>query len=55
MKRFGFFKGLPYSDCYENFSDYEKFENTLSKEKIIEHIEALPVGLTSLLSPPSYN
>lgn len=28
MKRFGFFKGLPYSDCYENFSGYEKFENT---------------------------
>lgn len=48
MKRFGFFKGLPYSECNEDFSEYLKFENPLPKQKIIEHIESLPAGLTSL-------
>lgn len=40
MKEFGWFKGLPYGDCEEDFDDYKKFKNTIPKEKVIEHIES---------------
>ena len=45
---FGFFKGLPYEDCEESFDEYRGFINTISKEKVISHIESLDKGLTSL-------
>ena len=47
---FGWFKGLPYGDCEENFDDYRKLKNTIPKEKVIEHIESDKVnkGATSL-------
>ena len=50
MIRFGYFKGLPYGDCEENFDDYRKFKNTIPKEKVIEHIESddVEVWATSL-------
>ena len=50
MKLFGWFKGLPYGKCDENFDDYRKLKNTISKEKVIEHIESDDVekGATSL-------
>ena len=47
---FGFFVGLPYDNCTENFDDYRQFKNTLSKEAVIEHIQAVEHGLTSLPS-----
>ena len=40
MKGFGFFKGLPYKNSNENFDDYKMFKNTISKEKIIKHLES---------------
>ena len=47
---FGYFKGLPYKISAENFDDYRKFRNEISKEKVIAHIESLEPGLTSLPS-----
>lgn len=44
---FGFFKGLPHTGSNENFSDYKKFNNSISKENVISHIRSLEVGLTS--------
>ena len=38
MKLFGFFKGMPYGDCNEDFDEYRKFKNTLPREKIYEHM-----------------
>lgn len=51
MILFGYFKGMPYESAVEDFEEYKKFKNQLSKEKIIEHIESLEEWLTSL---PSY-
>ena len=47
---FGWFKGLPYGDCEENFDNYRKLKNTIPKEKVIEHIESddVEVWATSL-------
>ena len=44
---FGFFKGLPHTGSNENFSDYKKFNNSISKENVISHIRSLEAGLTS--------
>lgn len=52
MIAFGYFKGLPYERSNENFEDYKKLKNNISKSKITEHIEKLEYGLTSL---PSYD
>lgn len=48
MKRFGYFDWMPYEDCDENFEDYKKFKNKISKRKVIEHIESLEAWATSL-------
>ena len=50
MKEFGFFIGLPYGDCNDDFDKYRKFKNAISKEKVIQHIESKKVrkGATSI-------
>lgn len=50
MKDFGFFKGLPYKGSDEDFDAYKKLKNTIPKEKIISHFEALTAGFTTLPS-----
>lgn len=48
---FGFFKGLPHGQiCNENFPDYKKLKNSISKDAVINHISSLEAGLTSLPS-----
>lgn len=50
MMLFGYFKGLPYDVCNENFSDYLKLKNSVRKEDVVQHIKHLEYGLTSLPS-----
>ena len=47
---FGFFKGLPYEDCNENFEDYTQYKNRIPKKEILSYIESLDAGLTTLPS-----
>ena len=49
MKDFGYFKGLPYEDCTEDFDAYRALKNSISKESVIEHISS------GLASPASYD
>lgn len=48
MIAFGYFQGMPYEDSNEDFEIYRSFRNSISKSKVIEHIEKLDKGLTSL-------
>lgn len=48
--RFGFFKGLPYDDCNENFEEYKGYSNHIPKSAILSYISSLEAGLTSLPS-----
>lgn len=48
MIAFGYFHGMPYEDSNENFENYRKLKNSISKSKVIAHIESLDKGLTSL-------
>lgn len=50
MKFFGYFRGMPYEDSNDDFEDYRKFKNTLSRETIIRHIESLEPALACLES-----
>lgn len=50
MIAFGYFKGLPYERCNEEFDKYKDFKNDISKDAVIAHIETLDPGLTSLPS-----
>lgn len=47
---FGFFKGLPYENCDENFEDYKNYKNSIPKSAILAHISSLDAGLTTLPS-----
>ena len=40
MKAFGCLKGMPHEGCNEEFNDYKKYKNTISKEKVIEYLES---------------
>ena len=44
---FGFFKGLPHSDCNESFDSYRGLKNDIDKYAVIKHISSLDAGLTS--------
>lgn len=45
---FGYFKGMPYGECNEDFDNFRDFQNTLPREKIFAHMNALEKWLTSL-------
>lgn len=47
---FGFFKGLPYENCNENFGDYRNYRNSIPKTAILKYISSLEAGLTTLPS-----
>ena len=47
-KEFGYFDFMLYDDSNENFDDYRNLKNKIPKEKVIEHIESLEPGHTSL-------
>ena len=38
---FGYFKGLPYTPCVEDFDEYRTYKNSISKDAVISHIEGL--------------
>ena len=50
MKFFGYFRGMPYEDSNDDFEDYGKIRNTLSREAIISHIESLEPALVCFVS-----
>ena len=49
---FGYFKGLPYERATEDFDKYKSYKNKVSKEKVIQRMKGLTLGITSL---PSYD
>lgn len=48
MKLFGYFKGLPYGDCDEDFEEYRRYKNALPRNKIYEHMDSLEKWYTSV-------
>ena len=50
MILFGYFRGMPYTSSKDDFEEYKKIKNTLSRESIIRHIESLSPALACLES-----
>lgn len=50
MKYFGFFKGMEYGKCDENFETYINTKNQLNKSEILKYIKSLPVAAVAPLS-----
>lgn len=45
---FGYFKGLPYSKCNDNFEKYETYKNKLPRESVIAHIRSIDPWLACI-------
>ena len=50
MTYFGFFKGMKYGKCEEDFDDYKKIKNHISKDKILRYLKSLSVSAVAPMS-----
>ena len=41
---FGFFKGMKYGKCCDDFKSYKRIINDLSRTEILQYIQALPIS-----------
>lgn len=44
MTYFGFFSGMKYGKCNDDFDAYEKIENKLNKTKVLAYLKQLPIA-----------
>ena len=44
---FGFWEGMPYGEPTDKYEDFVGLKNTISKERVIEHIESLERWIAS--------
>lgn len=50
MKCFGFFEGMKYGKCEENFETYKNLENELNKADVLKYLKELPVAAIAPVS-----
>ncbi len=50
MRFFGWFKGMRYSDCTDDFDEYRLLKNTIPKSSVIAHIKSLQPAYAPMLS-----
>ena len=50
MKCFGFFKGMNYGKCEEDFETYKELKNQLNKADILKYLKALPIAAIAPIS-----
>ena len=50
MKYFGFFNGMKYGKCEDDFDAYKKTKNKLKKTDILEYIKQLPIAAIAPMS-----
>ena len=44
MKYFGFFKGMNYGKCNDDFDSYKKIKNELKKSDVLVYMKRLPIS-----------
>ena len=44
MKYFGFFRGMKYGKCEDDFETYKGIKNHLNKSDVLSYIKALPIA-----------
>lgn len=50
MKYFGFFKGMKYGRCDDDFEAYKKMKNCLAKVDILHYLKGLPIAAVAPMS-----
>lgn len=50
MKYFGFFKGMNYGKCNDNFEDFKKIKNEIPKTEVLKYIKNLPIAAIAPMS-----
>ena len=50
MTYFGFFKGMKYGKCEDDFEKYKKIKNHISKDKILNYLESLSISAVAPMS-----
>lgn len=50
MTFFGFFKGMKYGKCEDDFDDYKKIKNHISRDKILKYLESLSISAVAPMS-----
>jgi hypothetical protein len=50
MTFFGFFKGMKYGKCEDEFDNYKKIKNHISRDKILKYLEGLSVSAVAPMS-----
>jgi hypothetical protein len=44
MKYFGFFKGMKYGKCEDDFESYETIKNQIDKSEVLAYLKGLPIA-----------
>lgn len=44
MQYFGFFKGMKYGKCEDDFESYKKISNSMKKTDVLKHLKTLPIA-----------
>lgn len=50
MQYFGFFKGMKYGECEEDFEEYKHIDNQLKKADVLSYIKKLPISAVAPMS-----
>ena len=50
MIYFGFFRGMTYGECTDDFNSYRKIKNKLSKSTILAYLKRLPIAAVAPMS-----
>ena len=50
MKYFGFFRGMNYGKCNDEFDSYKTIKNGLNKSVVLAYLKALPIAAVALMS-----
>lgn len=50
MTFFGFFRGMDYGKCHEDFEAYKKIKNQLKKADILLYLKKMPIAAVAPMS-----
>ena len=50
MKYFGFFRGMNYGKCNDDFDSYKKIKNKLKKSDVLAYMKQLPIAAFAPMS-----
>ena len=50
MTYFGFFRGMTYGECTDDFVSYKEIKNKLKKSNVLAYLKQLPIAAVALMT-----